>query len=48
MLVVNEIFINQNKPKTMEAFLVGKQANLELFNLNNQQKVIVQELFMRH
>ena len=32
-LVVNEIFTNQNKPKTLEIFLMGQQANLEGSNL---------------
>ena len=45
-LVVNGIFTNQNKPKTLETFQVGKHANLEGSNLDNQQKEKVQELFM--
>ena len=36
-LVVNEIFTNQNKPKTMETFQMGKHANLDGSNLHNQQ-----------
>ena len=42
------IFTNQNKPKTLETFQMGKHANLEDSNLHNQQKEKVQELFMRH
>ena len=45
-LVVNGV--SQNKPKTMETFQMGKYANLEGSNLDNQQKEKVQELFMRH
>ena len=47
-LVVNGIFTNQNKPKTLEALQMGKHANLEGSKLNDQQKEKVQELFMRH
>ena len=46
-LSVNGNFTNQNKPKTLETFQMGKHANLEGSNLNNQQKKKVQELFMR-
>ena len=47
-LVVNRIFTNQNKPKTLETFQMGKHANLEGSKLNDQQKEKVQELFTRH
>ena len=47
-LVVNGIFTNQNKPKTLEAFQMGKHASLEGSKLNNQQKEKVHELFTRH
>ena len=47
-LNVNGIFTNQNKPKTLETFQMGKHANLEGSNLHRQQKEKVQELFMRH
>ena len=47
-LVWNEIFTNQNKPKTLENFQMGKHANLEGSKLNDQQKEKVQELFTRH
>ena len=47
-LVLNGIFTNQNKPKTLEAFQMGKHANLEGSKLNDQQKEKVQELFTRH
>ena len=47
-LVVNGIFTNQNKPKTLETFQMGKHANLEGSKLNDQQKEKVQELFTRH
>ena len=47
-LVVNEILTNQNKPKTVKPFQMGKHANLEGSNLNNQQRGKVQDLFMRH
>ena len=47
-LVVNGILTNQNKPKTLETFQMGKHANLEGSNLHKQQKEKVQELFMRH
>ena len=47
-LIVNRIFANQNKPKTLETFQMGKQTNLEGSNLHNQQKEKVQELFMGH
>ena len=47
-LVSNGIFTNQNKPKTLEFFQIGKQANLESSKLNGQQKEKVQELFTRH
>ena len=46
-LVVNGIFTNQNQSKTLENFQMGKNANLEGSNLDNQQKEKVQELFMR-
>ena len=35
-LVVNGVFTNQNKPKTMETFQIGKHANLEGSKLNDQ------------
>ena len=41
-LVVNGIFTNQNKPKTLATFQMGQHANLKGSNLDNQ------ELFMRH
>ena len=47
-LVVNGIFTNQNKPKILENFQMGKDVNLEGSNLNNQRKDKVQEMFMRH
>ena len=47
-LVVNGICTNQNKPKTLETFQIGKHANLEGSKLNDQQKEKVQELFKRH
>ena len=47
-LIENGIFTNQNKPKTLENFLMGKHANLEGSKLNDQQKEKVQELFTRH
>ena len=47
-LVLNGTFTNQNKPKTLETFQMGKHANLEGSNLDNQQKEKVQELFVRH
>ena len=47
-LVVNGIFTNQNKLKTLETFQMGKHANLEGSKLNDQQKEKVQELFTRH
>ena len=47
-LVKNGIFTNQNKPKTLETFQLGKLANSERSNLNYKQKEKVQELFMRH
>ena len=47
-LVVNGIFTNQNKLKTLENFQMGKHANLEGSKLNDQQKEKVQELFKRH
>ena len=47
-LVVNGIFTNQNKPKTLETFQMGKRASLEGSKLNDQQKEKVQELFTRH
>ena len=47
-LVKNGIFTNQNQPKTLETFQLGKLANLERSNLNYKQKEKVQELFMRH
>ena len=47
-LVVNAIFTNENKPKTLETFQMRKHAKLEGSNLHNQQKEKVQELFMRH
>ena len=46
-LVVNGIFTNKNKPKTLETFQMGKHANLEGSKLNDQQKEKVQELFTR-
>ena len=46
-LVVNGIFINQNKPKTLETFQMRKHSNLEGSNLHNQQKEKVQEMFLR-
>ena len=45
-LVVNGVFTNQNKPKTLETFQMGKHTNLKVSNLDNQQKEKVQELFM--
>ena len=45
-LVVNGIFTNQNKPKTMETFQMGKYAIGS--KLSDQQKEKVQELFTRH
>ena len=45
---MNGIFTNQNKPKTLETFQMGKNANLEDSNLHKQQKEKVQELFMKH
>ena len=47
-LVVNGIFTDQNKPKTLETFQMGKHANLKGSNLHKQQKEKVQEFFMRH
>ena len=47
-IVVNGIFIYQNKPKPLETFQMGKHANLGGSNLDNKQKEKVQELFMRH
>ena len=47
-LVVNGIFTNQNKPKTLDTFQMGKHANLEGSNLQKQEKKKVQELFLRH
>ena len=47
-LVLNGIFTNQNNPKTLETFQMGKHTNLESSNLDNQQKEKVQELFMRY
>ena len=47
-LVVNGIFTNQNKPKTLKTFQMRKHANLEGSNLHNQKKEKVQKLFMRH
>ena len=47
-LVVNGIFTNQNKPKTLTTFQMGKHASLEGSKLNDQQKEKVQELFTRH
>ena len=47
-LVVNGIFTNQNKPKTLETFQMGKHANLEGSKLNDHQKEKVQKLFTRH
>ena len=47
-LVVNGNFTNQNKPKTLETFQMGKHANLEGSNLDNQQKEKAQEFFVRH
>ena len=47
-LVMNIVFINQNKPKTLETFQMGKHANLEGSNLIYQQKENAQELLMRH
>ena len=47
-LVVNGTFTNQNKPKTLETFQMGKHANLEGSKLNDQQKEKVQEFFTRH
>ena len=47
-LVVNGIFTNQNKPKTLESFQMGKHANLEGSKPNDQQKEEVQKLFTRH
>ena len=47
-LVVNGIFTNRSKPKTLETFQMGKHANLEGYKLNDQQKEKVQELFTRH
>ena len=43
-----EFLTNQNKSKTLETFQMGKHANLEGSNLDNQQKKKVKELFMRH
>ena len=37
-LVVNGIFTNQNEPKTLETFQMGKHANLEGSKLNDKQK----------
>ena len=37
-LVVNGVFTNQNNPKTLEIFQMGKHAILEGSNLDNQQK----------
>ena len=47
-LVVIGIFTNQNKPKTLEIFQMGKHANLEGSKLSDRQKEKVQELFTRH
>ena len=47
-LVVNGIFTNQNKPKTLETFQMRKHSSLEGSKLNDQQKENVQELFTRH
>ena len=47
-LAVNGIFTNQNQPKTLETFQMGKHANLEGSNLDNQQKKKEREMFMRH
>ena len=47
-LVVNRTFTKQNKLKTLETFQMGKHANLESSNLENQQEEKVQELFFRH
>ena len=47
-LVVNGVFRNQNKLKTLETSQMGKHANLRGSNLDNQQKEKVQEMFMRH
>ena len=47
-LVVNGIFTNRNKPKTLETFQMGRHANLEGSKLNDQQKEKVQQLFTRH
>ena len=46
-LVVNGIFTNQNKSKTLETFQMGKHANLEGSKLSDQQEKL-QELFSRH
>ena len=48
ILVLNGIFTNQNQPKTLETFQMGKHANLEGSKLNDQQKKKVHELFTRH
>ena len=45
---MNGNFTNQNRPKTLETFQMGKHTNLEGSNPDNQQKEKVQELFMRH
>ena len=45
---MNGIFTNQNKPKTLETFQMGKHANLEGSKLNDQQKEKVHEMFTRH
>ena len=47
-LVVNEIFLNQNKPQTLETFQMRKHASLEDSKLNDQQKERVEKLFTRH
>ena len=41
-------FRKSNLAKTLETFQMGKQANLEGSNLDNQQKEKLQELFLRH
>ena len=47
-LVATEYFTNQNEPKTLATFQMGKDSNLGGSTLNNQRKKKLQVLFMKH